>query len=81
MIHLLWKSMVVFAIFVTLLLVSGLAEAQQTRARIYDDRGRYQGRLVPDYAGRCCAIIDRRGERQGRIEQPRSSRDNRGTRK
>lgn len=78
----LWRVLLILAIILGLLLWSGLADAQTTR--FYDQRGQYVGKAQPDYAGRCCAVYDRTGQRVGRIEQPRaprSTQDNRGQRR
>jgi hypothetical protein len=77
-----WKLLLVLAVVLGSLYLSGLSQSQTTR--FYDQRGRYVGKAQPDYAGRCCAVYDQRGSRVGRIEQPRaprSTQDNRGQRR
>jgi hypothetical protein len=53
-------------------LMCGLAHGQTTGARIYDDKGNFRGRVVPDYAGRCCVTLDSNGNRDGRLLMPPS---------
>lgn len=68
-------------VFAIALLFASMVSAQP--ARYYDREGRYVGRSVPDYAGRCCVVLDRSGQRVGRIEreQPRSTGARREPRK
>lgn len=76
-----FKMLVTLAVFAAALLFASMVNAQP--ARYYDREGRYVGRSVPDYAGRCCVVLDRSGQRVGRIEreQPRSTGARREPRK
>lgn len=67
------KFLVAAVVLAIALLFASMVNAQP--ARYYDQRGQYVGRSVPDYAGRCCVVLDRSGQRVGRIERdpPRST--------